>query len=219
MASALVIKVKPAKVPPSVSGKAASILKKRGVAVLPSDTVYGLAASVSHPVAVRRILKIKGRKTTQPFSIFVTAWSEILALTKNRPPYFSKLKRLLPGPYTFVLPAGSKLPRACISKGKVGLRWPDYALLSKLVRKTGTPLVATSANRSGKPPLRLGREAVREFREEVDLILDAGRLPFRLPSSVVEFRSTEAVILRRGEGYKQLERFLNRIGVPIQHGG
>lgn len=219
MPPALLIKTNPAKVPPSVLAKAASILKKGGVAVVPSDTVYGLSASVSCPAAVRRIIKIKGRKTTQPFSIFVAGWRDFLSLTKNRPAYFSKLKELLPGPYTFVLPARSKLPRACVAEGKVGLRWPDYALLSKLVRKTGTPLVATSANRSGKLPLRSGHQAVREFGAEVDLILDAGRLPFRRPSTLVLFRPAEAVILRRGEGYNKLERCLNKIGVNLKHGG
>lgn len=162
---------------------------------------------------------MKGRKATQPFSIFVAGWKDILALTKNRPAYFSRLKELLPGPYTFVLSAGSKLPRACVANGNVGLRWSDYALLSKLVRRTGTPLVATSANRSGNPPLRSEHQVIREFGGEVDLILDAGRLPFRQPSTVVLFRPAEAVILRRGEGYNKLERLLNKIGVNVKHGG
>jgi tRNA A37 threonylcarbamoyladenosine synthetase subunit TsaC/SUA5/YrdC len=87
------------------------------------------------------------------------------------------------------------------------------------VRKTGSPLVATSANRSGKPPLRAGGRILGELGGEVDLILDAGRLPFRQPSTVVLLRPAQAVILRRGEGYKQLERLLGKIGVSMEHGG
>ncbi len=185
---------------------------------MPSDTVYGLAASITFPLAIKRIAKIKGRKIAQPFSIFVSSWSEILQHSKNRPKYFFKLKRILPGPYTFVLSAHGRLPRACVSKGKVGLRWPDSPLLTALVRRVGSPLVATSANRSGQRPLRSGRKVVREFALKVDLILDAGLLPLSGVSTVVEFGATEAVILRRGEGYKKLETFLKKIRIPIRNG-
>lgn len=187
--------------------------------MVPSDTVYGLAASVKFPGSVRQIVKIKGRPEKRPFSIFVSGWVGLLRHSKNRPAYFSKLKTLLPGPYTFVLPARAGLPKLCVSKGKVGLRWPNFPLLSKLVRKVGAPLVATSANRSGKPPLRSGHEVVREFGREVDLILDAGKLPLSAVSTVVEFRPEEAIIWRKGAGYKKLMQQLYRLGVPVRDGG
>ena len=186
---------------------------------MPSDTVYGLAASVKFPKSVKRVARLKGRKQTQPFSIFVSGWEELLRHSQNRPQYFPKLKKLLPGPYTFVLPARAGLPKPCVSKGKVGLRWPDFSLLSKLVKKVGAPLVATSANRTGKPPLRSGRAAVRPFGAEVDLILDAGKLPLSAVSTVVEFRPEEAIVWRKGAGYKKLMQQLDRLGVPVRDGG
>lgn len=187
--------------------------------MLPSDTVYALAASVKFSGSVRRIVKIKGRSPGHPFSIFVSGWGELLRHSKNRPAYFSRLKSLLPGPYTLVLPARGKLPKACVSKGKAGLRWPDFALLNKLVKKVGAPLVATSANRSGKPPLRSGGAAARAFGGEVDLILDGGKLPLSAVSTVVEFQPEAAVIWRRGAGYKKLMQFLLRLGVTVRRGG
>lgn len=202
----------------SVLKQAAQVIKKGGVIAIPSDTVYGLAASVKFPVSVRRIAKIKGRKLTQPFSVFVSGWSELLRYSRNRPGYFPKLKKLLPGPYTFILPARKGLPSACVSKGKAGLRWPDFPLLSRLVRKAGRPLVATSANRSGQPPLRSGRAVIREFAKEVDLILEAGELPLSAVSTVVEFNSEEAIIWRRGAGYKELMQYLSKLGVPVREG-
>lgn len=186
---------------------------------MPSDTVYGLAASVKFPKSVRRIVTIKGRPEKRPFSVFVSGWKDLLRHSKKRPGYFGKLKKLLPGPYTFVLPARHGLPKLCVSKGKVGLRWPDFPLLSKLVKKAGAPLVATSANRSGKPPLRSGREVIAEFSKEVDLILDAGKLPLSAVSTVVEFRAKEAKIWRKGAGYKKLMQQLYRLGVPVRDGG
>ena len=189
------------------------------MAILPSDTVYGLAASVKFPSSVRRIAKIKARKHTQPFSIFVSGWNELLRYSKNRPAYFSRLRALLPGPYTFILPARKGLPSACVSKGKAGLRWPDFPLLSRLVRETGAPLVATSANRSGQPPLRSGRAVIREFAKEVDLILDGGKLPLSAVSTVVEFGAAEAIIWRKGAGYKKLMQYLSKLGVPVREGG
>lgn len=186
---------------------------------MPSDTVYGLVASVKFPSSIRRIAKIKGRKLTQPFSIFVSGWSELLRYSRNRPGYFPKLKKLLPGPYTVILPAGKGLPSACVSKGKAGLRWPDFPLLSRLVRAVGAPLVATSANRSGKPPLRSGRAVAREFAKQVDLILDGGKLPLSAVSTVVEFGAAEAVIWRKGAGYKKLMQYLSKLGVPVREGG
>ncbi len=186
---------------------------------MPSDTVYGLAASVKFRSSVLRIGKIKERKQTQPLSVFVSGWEELLRYSKNRPGYFSKLKKLLPGPYTFVLPARVGLPKLCVSKEKVGLRWPDFPLLTQLVRGVGSPLVATSANRSGKPPFRSGRVAVREFAREVDLILDGGKLPLSVVSTVVEFAREEAIIWRKGAGYKKLMQRLSSLGVPVREGG
>ena len=186
---------------------------------MPSDTVYGLAVSVKFSSSIQRIAKIKGRKLTQPFSIFVSSWNELLRHSKSRPDYFQKLKKLLPGPYTFILPARKGLPKLCVSKGKAGLRWPRFFLLDRLVRKAGTPLVATSANRSGKPPLRSGRAAIREFAEEVDLILEAGKLPLSAVSTVAEFNPEEAIIWRRGAGYKKLMQYLSKLGVPVRVGG
>lgn len=215
---ALVLKVGK-KPPASVLQKAARALKEGSVAVLPSDTVYGLAASVKFSKSVRRIARIKRRKRTQPFSVFVSGWRELLRYSKNRPPYFPRLKKLLPGPYTFVLPARAGLPKLCCAKGKVGLRWPDFPLLTRLVRAVGAPLVATSANRSGKPPLRSGQAAVREFKEEVDLILEGGKLPLGAVSTVVELAPEEAVLGRKGAGYKKLMQHLTKLGVPVREGG
>lgn len=215
---ALILKVGKKISPPHLK-KAAAVLKKGGVAILPSDTVYGLAASVKFPKSVKRVARIKGRKQTHPFSIFVFGWGELLRHSKNRPAYFSKLKTLLPGPYTFVLPARAGLPKLCVSKGRVGLRWPDFPLLNKLVKQTGAPLVATSANRTGKPPLRSGWAAIAEFSDEVDLILDAGKLPLSAVSTVVEFLPEETIIWRKGAGYKKLMQQLYRLGVPVRDGG
>ena len=207
------------KLSPAHLKKIATVLKKGGVAALPSDTVYGLAVSIQFPKSVRRAARIKGRKQTQPFSICVSSWNELLRYSKKRPGYFLKLRTLLPGPYTFVLPARTGLPNPCVSKGKVGLRWPDFPLLSRLVHAAGAPLVATSANRSGRPPLRSGREVIAEFSQEADLILDGGKLPLSAVSTVVEFAPEEAIIWRRGAGYKKLMQHLSRLGVPVREGG
>ena len=186
---------------------------------MPSDTVYGLAASIQFPKSVHKIVQIKGRRQAKSFSIFVAGWNELLRYSKNRPSYFPKLRPLLPGPYTFVLPARGGLPKPCVSKGKVGLRWPDFPLLNRLVKKTGAPLVATSANRSGRPPFRSGREVIREFAAEADLILDGGKLPLSAVSTVVEFLPEEAIIWRKGAGYKKLMQQLYRLGVSVRDGG
>ena len=186
---------------------------------MPSDTVYGLAASVKFSASVGRLAKIKGRKKSQSFSIFVSDWNKLLDYSKNRPSYFPKLKTLLPGPYTFILPARAGLPKLCLSRGKVGLRWPDFPLLNRLVHEVGAPLVATSANRSGKPPIRSGWQAVREFAGEVDLILEAGKLPLSAVSTVVELAPKEAIIWRKGAGYKKLMQKLSKSGVAVREGG
>ena len=187
--------------------------------MLPSDTVYALAASVKFSAGVRRIAEIKGRTAGQPFSIFVSGWNDMLRYSKYRPAYFSELRALLPGPYTFVLSARRGLPKLCVSRGKVGLRCPRFPILNRLAQKVGAPLVATSANRTGKPPLRSGQEVIQEFAEEVDLILDRGKLPLNEVSTVVEFRLKKAVIWRKGAGYKKLMQHLSRLGVPVREGG
>jgi len=119
------------------------------------------------------------------------------------------LKRFLPGPYTFILEASREVPRMLLTKQKtVGIRIPDSAVSLELVSKLGNPLLSTSANPSGVPPLGDPDEIERLLGPVTDLILDIGPLP-QTPSTVVSLVGDKIEVLREGAGpfdfFRELE--------------
>ncbi len=177
---------------------AAAILNAGGVVAVPTETVYGLAASIKFPKAVRQIFKIKGRPADNPLIVHVASVAQLKNLVTRVPKNFSKIKKFWPGPLTLVLTADKKRVPTVIRVGlpTVAIRWPQHKMMLALIKKTG-PLAAPSANLSGRP------SPTRMSHVEHDLgadfpVLDGGTCVHGVESTVIALSDSGWRLLRLG---------------------
>jgi len=187
--------------------EAVRVIKKGGVVIFPTDTVYGLIADIKNKTAVKKIFKIKKRSFKKPLPIFVKDLKMAKDLARIDKKQEKIIKKCWPGKVTVILKAKlTKFPKGIISKDKkIGLRNPDYKFLNILLKKIDCPLVETSANISGKKASTKIKEVLKQFekqRYQPNLVLDAGNLRTSLPSTVVDL--IDFKILRKGEVLKDL---------------
>lgn len=195
--------------------KAADLLKSGHVVAVPTETVYGLGASLYHPEAIKEIFKIKGRPPNNPLIIHVTGLSDILPLTKALPPKTAELTHAFwPGPLTLVLPAIEELVPFDVRAGlpTVAFRVPNHPLALELLRITG-PLVMPSANKSGKPSSTLPEHIEEDFGESFP-ILDGGVSKKGLESTILIYHEQKWRIIRLGA--LPPESFASILGVVPQ---
>jgi L-threonylcarbamoyladenylate synthase len=199
-----IIKVDPENMRASLYGlqKAAEFISRGGVVVVPTDTVYGLAADATNPQAVAKLFRIKKRPQTKPVPVIIRD----MEMAKDMAYIDKRLEKILgilwPGAITVILQKKADLPEL-VTAGKrtIGLRLPDYKLLHFLMEAMGKPLTATSANVSGEAPSIDAEKVAGQFNKEFyrpDLILDAGKLKFSEPSTVLDLAAPEPKIIRIG---------------------
>jgi L-threonylcarbamoyladenylate synthase len=153
--------------------------------LLPTDTIYGLHAVAANEAAVAKITAMKGREEGKRFVVIAASVDQLLAYGAAVP---EVLRSIWPAPLTAIVPHRS---------GSVAVRVPNLAWLRALLDRTG-PLVSTSANRSGEPPVREPGELARELQDQLDSVLDAGRREGE-PSAIVDFTQTSPRLVREGE--------------------
>lgn len=175
----------------------ASILRKGGVVLLPTDTIYGLHGLASDENAVARIAAMKEREAEKPFVVLGASIEQLEDLgARFTARARSALAELWPGPLTAVVPLAKSIPA---SRGAMSLavRVPDLEPLRNLIRETG-PLVSTSVNRSGEPPLASPAQMPAALRRTIDAVVDTGPLAGK-PSTIVDLTGDEPRLLREGE--------------------
>lgn len=180
--------------------KAVGVLKSGGVIIYPTDTVYGIGCDIFNPDALKRVRTIKNDPDIKLLSFICPSFKEISNYAKMSDQAFRLMKHLLPGPYTFILPAVKLVPKKLWSKrNTVGIRIPDHPVALQLVRELGNPIISTSTtNRKGEV-LYDSAEIRTIFNSRVDLMLAAGNLTGR-PSSVIDLSDEVPVIVREGAG-------------------
>jgi tRNA threonylcarbamoyl adenosine modification protein (Sua5/YciO/YrdC/YwlC family) len=180
--------------------RAVESLRNGGVVVYPTDTVYGLGCDITSKHALERIVRIKGRDPKKPLSFVCADLTHISRYARVSNMAYRILKRFLPGAYTFVLEASSEVPKMLLTRQKtVGIRVPDHAVCSALVKELGNPILSTSANPAGVEPLNDPREIQEALGKQVDFILDSGILT-RVPSTVISLVDDRVQVLREGAG-------------------
>ena len=179
------------------------ILRKGGIVVYPTDTVYGLGCDIMNAKAVEKIIKIKGIKPKDAhFSFICSDLSHISDFAKVDNTTFRLLKRNLPGPFTFILPGYNKVPDYFISKRKtVGIRIPDNPIPIEIVRVLGNPIMTTSIKDNDEfLEYTTDPELIYEnYSEIVDAVVDGG-FGDNVPSTVVDCTESEPIVLREGKG-------------------
>jgi tRNA threonylcarbamoyl adenosine modification protein (Sua5/YciO/YrdC/YwlC family) len=180
--------------------KAVTVLKDGGIIIYPTDTVYGIGCDIFNKEALERIVYIKGESNTKLFSFVCSDLKDIAKYARVSDYAYRTMKHLLPGPYTFILPAAKLVPKKLWSKRKtVGIRVPNNEITMMLVRELSNPIISTSVtNRKGEiltDPL----EIKTIFNIHVDFMLGAGHLGGE-PSSVIDLSQEVPEILRTGAG-------------------
>ena len=188
---------------PKAIAKVVQVLRKGGLIIYPTDTVYGLGCDITNTRALEKIARIKGIKLAK------ANWSFICADLSNLSDYvrqidnatFKILKRALPGPYTFVLPGSSNLPKDFKQKKTVGIRVPDNLIAKTLVQELGNPIVSTSIHDEDELlEYTTDPELIYEkWQNLVDIVIDGG-YGDNVASTVIDLSGEEPEILREGKG-------------------
>lgn len=197
------IKIYPENPNPREIARAVDILRKGGLVIYPTDTVYGLGCDITNTKALERIARIKGVKLAKANWSFVCADLSNLSdyVRQIDTPTFKILKRALPGPYTFILPGNNSLPKEFRKKKTVGIRVPDNSVARSLVAGLGNPIVSTSIRDEDELlEYTTDPELIFEKWEKlVDLVIDGG-YGDNVASTVIDLSESEPVIIREGKG-------------------
>jgi L-threonylcarbamoyladenylate synthase len=166
--------------------------------VVPTETVYGLAARALDRRAVNAVFEIKGRPQDNPLIVHVTRAAHLAAVGALLSPLAAELqRRFWPGPLTLVVPCQAELPWVTAGLDSVAVRHPAHAFAAALIDRVG-PLAAPSANLSGRPSPTRARHAARDLHGRVPLVIDGGDLEHGVESTVLDMRGAEPVLLRPG---------------------
>jgi len=180
--------------------KAVDILRSGGIIIFPTDTYYGLGCDLFNRDGIEQILSIKNESDAKLFSFICSDLKAISKYAKVSDYAYRTMKHLLPGPYTFILPAAKVIPKKFWSKRKtVGIRVPDHSVTLHLVKELGNPIVSTSTTTRLGEALLDPQEIRSIFNSRVDLMLVSEKMNFE-PSSIVDLSGDEPEIIREGAG-------------------
>jgi L-threonylcarbamoyladenylate synthase len=180
--------------------EAAKLLNAGKLVAFPTDTVYGLGACLGLSEAVQALYTAKGRPENRPIPVLVASVEDARKLAKAVPESAEKLfKAFFPGPLTVVLPAVEWIPSEITAgTGSVGVRMPNCQAALELIRLCGGALAVTSANLSGHTEATTADEVLRQIGDRIDAVLDGGKCPGGVPSTVVDLTVDPPAILRKG---------------------
>jgi tRNA threonylcarbamoyl adenosine modification protein (Sua5/YciO/YrdC/YwlC family) len=182
--------------------RAVEVLREGGVIIYPTDTIYGIGCSVFDKNAIESIYRIKRQDRHKPFSFVCSDLSHISEYARVSNPAFRLMKHLIPGPYTFVLPASGlkQLPKSMISKRKtVGIRVPNNKICLAIIKELGHPILSASVLDENGEALNNPEQIKDIYERQVDLILDGG-IVVSGPSTVLDLTDERVVVLREGAG-------------------
>lgn len=181
--------------------KAALVLKKGGVVLFPTDTLYGLAVDATNPKALAKLRELKGREKKKPISVILSDVASIATYAEMNDAARSLAERFLPGALTLVMKATKHIPEELQLNGAIGIRIPDDSFCLALARAYGKPYTATSANKAGRETPAIIREVLTQFGHEVNdiaLAIDDGDRNGKKPSTVVTTVNGVPYVLREG---------------------
>ncbi len=180
--------------------KVVEIIKKGGIIAYPTDTFYGIGCDIMNKKAIERIYLIKQRKKTKPFSFICPDLKNIAQYAKISNIAYRNMKRLLPGPYTFILSGSKMVPKMMLTKRRTaGIRVPDNNIALAIARKLDHPMISTSATDPDGKIFDDPSLLHDYFMKNIDVVIDGGSVPGS-PSSVVSLIDDIPQIIRYGAG-------------------
>ena len=175
-------------------------LKKGGIIAYPTDTFYGIGCDIMNKKAIERVYQIKQRQKNKPFSFICSNLKHISLYAKVSNYAYRTMKRLLPGPYTFILEGSKLVPKMMLTKRKTaGIRVPNHRICLSLTESLGNPILSTSATLPDGEVLMNPSLIHDRLNPNLDLVIDGGSTPGR-PSSVISLMDDYPEVLREGLG-------------------
>lgn len=197
----LILEINPQNPQKRLIRRAAEILSSGGIIAYPTDTYYGIGCDIMNKKAIARVYQLKRRSKHKPFSFICSDLKNISQYAQVTNYAYKTMKRLLPGPYTFILRGSRLVPKIMLTKRKTaGIRVPDHAICLAMVQELGHPILSASAT---DPDDGAVLESLVEIEERLghalDLVINGGPVPLR-PSSVVSLIDDAPEIIREGQG-------------------
>lgn len=180
--------------------QAVDCLKRDGIIAYPTDTNYGIGCDIMNKKAIERVYLLKQRPKIQPFSFICSDLKNISDYAKVSNYAYKTMRRLLPGPYTFILEGSRLVPKIMLTKRKTaGIRVPDHAICLALVKELGNPIITTSATKPDGAVMEDPSLIHDFFGNRIDAVIDGGPAPGQ-PSSVISLIDDTPEIIREGAG-------------------
>jgi len=198
--AAPILSIDPLHPQPRHVGRCVAVLEAGGLLAYPTDTYYGIGCDLFNKKAIERICQLKNRPRTKPLSFICADLSDVSRYARVPNMAFSIMRRLTPGPFTFVLEATSLVPKIAVTRQKtVGIRVPDSPIAMALVNALGRPLISTSASTPEGQVLVDPGDIQDLLGHGLDLIIDGG---YQLdePSTVLDLTGDNPAVLRMGKG-------------------
>lgn len=200
----------------NIYNQAADLLREGQVVALPTETVYGLGGNAYSEEAVKRIFEAKGRPQDNPLIVHISEFSEIYELVSNVPEKAKLLAdKFWPGPLTIILPKSDKVP-LCVTGGlqTVAVRCPSHPVANKLIKLTGLPIAAPSANLSGKPSPTKAEHVFNDLKGRIPMVIDGGECEEGVESTVITLATETPKLLRPGNvTLEQLQGVIGQVDV------
>jgi L-threonylcarbamoyladenylate synthase len=192
--------------------RASSLIRSGEIVAFPTETVYGLGANALDPLAISKIYQIKGRPSDNPLIVHIADLNMLSGLVSTIPPREMRMiKKFWPGPITLIFKKSKSVPKITTGGlGTVAVRMPRNKIALALIKRSGLPIAAPSANLSGKPSPTNASHVKEDLNGKVKLILDGGRTEIGIESTVIDMTPRIPVILRPGGISK--ERIEDEIG-------
>jgi len=180
--------------------KVVEVLEKGGVIGYPTDTIYGVGCDLFNPEAIRKIHRLKKLDGKKPLSFICSDLKDISRYAYVSNYAYKMMKRLLPGPYTFILKATKLVPKIAMTKQKtVGIRIPDNKICLSLVRELGHPIISTSVYKPNEGLYNDPTEIEERFGKQLDLVIDGGVIVAE-HSSIIDLTDEFSKVIRKGKG-------------------
>lgn len=189
---------------------AAQLLKKGELVAFPTETVYGLGAPIFSPETVAKIYQAKGRPSDNPLIAHISSLDQLSQIAQDIPPEFYRLaEAFFPGALTVVLKKHPLVP-GIVSGGleTIAVRMPSHPVARKLIEAVGQPLVAPSANLSGRPSSTTAQHVIADFQDKISAVMDGGPTEFGIESTVVSLVSTPCLLRWGAVSKEEIEKVL-----------
>jgi len=196
----MLLKINPVNPQKRLITKVVEELRRGGIIAYPTDSFYGIGCDIMNKKAIERIYQLRQRSRDKPFSFICSGLKNISHYAKVSNYAYKTMKRLLPGPYTFVLEGSNLVPKIMLTKRRTaGIRVPASPICIALVEELGNPIISTSAKTADNTVFHDPSLIQDHFKSTIDLVIDGGPVAGR-PSSVISMINDEPEVIREGMG-------------------